>query len=440
MFHKRVSIWWLNPAVIFTCIFGFTILGSVTVSEQLFTDYFAVPKYITGEYLLLAIVTCACFLAGCCMTMLILKPLAIDHRLGEKLTDHKPFLATVVNILFLFTLFGYLIWFYFMILNGIPLSLFIDVITGQPKAIFQMKEYVTKVSGITSFTNFGIPFVTVAYVYNRLMGTKKYWGWILIVTFLASLRAIFFTERIALLEIVIPLSILYVFFRLREKRKHNWLHFIPVVGVIAVITLFGVGEYFRSWLGYYEYRYDSYLEFSLMRMFGYYLTSFNTGILYLSTTGFGELPFPYYTINWMWEFPLIGEGRYSSLFYFHPSANFNNILRTLGNPEFNNPSGLFLPFHDLGLYGALVYWFLIGATTGFIYSMFTKGYLLGLFLYPIWVFGILEIPRYLYFATGRFFPIWFSLLAILLFMVWRKKVFPRPSLPAAAVASIHHSR
>ena len=136
-----------------------------------------------------------------------------------------------------------------------------------------MKEYVTKVSGITSFTNFGIPFVTVAYVYNRLMGTKKYWGWILIVTFSASLRAIFFTERIALLEIVIPLHSLCIF-QIAGKTKAQLASFHPCRRRHRGDHLVRCGRIFSLWLGYYEYRYDSYLEFSLMRMFGYYLTSF----------------------------------------------------------------------------------------------------------------------------------------------------------------------
>lgn len=311
-------------------------------------------------------------------------------------------------------------WSITLYINGASVSIFIDVLKGKQDAIYNIKHnFLTKVAGVTSFTNFGIPFMILAAYYNFHHRKRHIKLLMLIVICLGIFRAVFFAERLAILELFIPLTIVYVFMRVKIGKPLRFYKLIPVGGFVFVFLLFAIGEYFRSWANYYQFIFPSYFDFITTRFFGYYVTAINTGTLYV--TELNTIPFPYFTIEWFWKLPLLSENIYYNIWSFSPQNTIENLLYTKGNPEFNNPSGLLLPYLDYGIIGGCVFWIILGVLTATLYQFFVKGYLLGVLLYPAWIIGITEIPRYLYFVSGRFFPAFVSIVLITLFITYIRK-------------------
>lgn len=414
------KIWWLNPATIFLLIMSGIFLGVISVSENNFSKYYNVNKYIDQATIWYAILGCISFVVGIVFTLLLLGKLESTQTFYKEIKRGHKFYRRTITVLFLFTTFGYLMWAFMLFKNGASISLFRGVLLGEENAIYTLKHnYLTKVAGVTSFTNFGIPFIIVATYYNFYNKQKTVFKMMVIVYLMTVLRGIFFAERLAILEILIPTVIIYFFLRVKEGRPPKFFRYYPLIGFSFVFSLFAIGEYFRSWSNYYQYISESYSDFITTRFFGYYLTAINTGTLYIEELN--TLPFPYFTFEWFWKFPIIGGDSYTNLFHTSPPEIVLDKLYTRGNPEFNNPSGLLLPFLDYGVFGAITFWLFFGAITGFLYVFFKKGYLLGMLLYPAWFIGITEIPRYLYFVSGRFFPACVTLVFITLLVVFLRK-------------------
>ena len=115
---------------------------------------------------------------------------------------------------------------------------------------------------------------------------------------------------------------------------------------------------------------------------------------------------PFYTAHFMWRFPILGpyvENMFSSLALNDP-AYYTGLLDRGANPEFNNPDGIMLPVIDFGLGGGMLYWMIAGIIVGAAYYAFIRKSPAGLFWFPTLFVGLIESPRILYWADGRFFP------------------------------------
>jgi hypothetical protein len=188
--------------------------------------------------------------------------------------------------------------------------------------------------------------------------------------------------------------------RPQTSRIQFVLSFAPVMGIVLLVVLMGMTEYFRSWK-YYSNEYDSLAEFTVSRLFGYYSTSHNNGAMAWNMRA--AVPLPYYTLEWFWHFPMISSTPlgYEKLSGIDPFQSHMDFLERWGNPEFNNPGGLFLPTLDFGIVGGVVFWLIFGLIAGHLYRSFLAGALAGLLLYPLIVLTILESPRFLYLCTVR---------------------------------------
>jgi len=88
------------------------------------------------------------------------------------------------------------------------------------------------------------------------------------------------------------------------------------------------------------------------------------------------------------------------------------VLETQANPALNSVGGVAGPFIDYGDVGGTIYFFLVGLFLGHLYRLFAAGRLFGLLLYPVFFIGLLELPRYLYWAQGRSSPAFLVLFLI----------------------------
>jgi hypothetical protein len=185
----------------------------------------------------------------------------------------------------------------------------------------------------------------------------------------------------------------------------------PLVFIPTLIVGFGLAEYSRSWAFYSKQpNRESFVEFTVNRFTGYYATAYNNGQLNLT---YGRYPnrVPYLSLEALWTAPVVAQlGVYKDLNHQDDEEHAAEVLKQHGNPEFNSPGGLSIPFLDYGTVGGLIFFGLAGTVAGYLYRRFCRGDVLALLMYPVIVIGMFELPRYLYWTTGRVVP---AVLAIL---------------------------
>lgn len=292
-------------------------------------------------------------------------------------------------------------------------ALVIGVLEGQAGASDTVRLMVDKVPGITSQENLFSVVIVLFMIKPKVTGRPRTAGEkavIALVLALTAFKVVMHTERLALIELMVPMGLLAV-----ATRRSRSIAFalMPVVGVGALFLYFTGTEYLRSWVSFYSSRsHESLLDFALDRMLGYYMTAINNGAYV-----YGEIHayyFPIFTATWLWRLPIPGL---PELLTAISSTKIDYMALLSGlNVEFNNPSGLFSVLIDFGPFLGVLTWGLLGAISGRLYRAFVDGRYIGLVLFPTWYVGVLEIPRIFYWGDARYFPpLIISCLIVLIF-------------------------
>ena len=416
----RTSIWWLNPCWILVAPLAILSCIAALIPEADYRLYWRMPKVFCAADVVLCLWVAGAFSMGC------IAAVVLDRALRRPGTP--PFANAVVpprwtmltRLFYLgliITATAHLVWFALIVQEtgfGILLGIFRGE-AGRGYELIGLRQE-TAIPGITSLTQVGIGTTLLGVFLAVQLGWKPVrWPLVLLVSF-AVVRAMFLGERLALIEVMLPSCALWLRLRgLRSLGRHSQflMNLAPIAGACLLYVLFTFAESFRSWGYYSEHGESSLLWFSLVRLSGYYVTSLNNGALLWAELG--DLGFPYSTLEWLWRFPLIGLALRESLGGLNdPSIMFKTIFTEDGNPEFNNPTGVFVTFLDFGVPGALVFWVLFGCAVMLLYRAFQRGSVAGLFLYPFIFMGLTDQVRIFYLAGGRTFAPWLFLFATVL--------------------------
>jgi hypothetical protein len=441
----RADLWWLHPAVALSGMVGSTALAAWLIPADTYLFEWNVPKVFDGAAFALVVFWLSCFAVG---TMLVDFAASAAARRRRRASGYgvrraaaaagpaaapaaepvellMPAIRTLFWITTALTYFGYVCWIAMAIKRGMSFGLMMDVITGQGTTIFDIKrEQFETIPGVTTATQFGIAALVFGMLLQVRPGTRSravFWAVLGLVP-LTLLRALFLSERLALLELVLPAGLVWLRYRLISgdpPARPLWLrtrvlaNITPVVGPLALLVMFGTFEYFRSWSTFYSDRQSSLAMFAVTRLTGYYATSFNNGILILDQTNwFPRLP--RWTLDWLWSFPGM-RGMYGNITGSEPQDVFDAALYRRLSPEFNNQGGMFLPAFDLGLLVVPLFWVAAGAAMRSLHRRFVAGAASGLLLYPVLILSVAELPRILYLASTRVFPSLAVIVAVLLF-------------------------
>jgi hypothetical protein len=266
------------------------------------------------------------------------------------------------------------------------------------------RQALSRLPGITSFTNVAPLFCAVwaaARLDPRFRPTTELKCIFVALTLFTLARAIVGSERLALIEFIAPLVLAQAAFHWRPSLVRAAF---PLFGFVGLIGFFAIAEYFRSWQ-YYQYLVGlGFWEFSALRLVGYFSTALNNGM------GMFHIYAPLYQ-------PFFTAGAIDKLPIWHlagiePSSVTENIwgiyLFEVGNPEFNNLSGLFVPLIDFGPAIGLTIMFSIGIGVGLLYRSYSQQRIAGLLLYPTCYLGTLEVIRLFYFGESRIVPIFLA--------------------------------
>jgi hypothetical protein len=276
-----------------------------------------------------------------------------------------------------------------------------------------VKAAFAPVAGVSSFTQVGIAHVVIGGLLFRRRRDPA-WGAedrlvrrrLAVVLALALVRSFLLSERLAVLELAVPLAAilalrLSVAVRPAVRRA---CQLAPAVLLPLLVAVFALFEYTRSWQFYKTHGGTSFWDFAVVRFAGYYATAYNNSAIAQAHAGY-PARLPYSVVQFFWTAPGIAQlDLYRTLTGGDAEAHFAVAIAHYGNPEFNNPGGLGQPFSDLGTVGGLLFFLALGMLCGWCWTRLRAGRPMGMLLYPVFLTGLYEMPRYLYLTEGRVLP------------------------------------
>lgn len=390
------KIWWLSPSklIIYFIIPIYFLSNWAMLNSKLHYAYNELTIYFDG------------FLFYVGLAFLIL--MALMSFLGERVVISKTpennsqyYLPLFyLKILMFVSLLAYLIFSINIIKSP---GLIFGYFKGEVSP-YLMKDLVNIHSGITTFTQIS-PLVIYFYLISNKLDIKvrksKFLKIVaLLILVFTFFRGMLFSERLAIIEIILPIFMFYLKYIYKPVFIRSFLlNLLPYVGVVLLYFVFIAAEYNRSWLSHYNTVFDNVWEFGYVRLAMYYVTSINNGYMLLERAGFFGGDFTY-IFSWLYKLPIVG-----AVFYDYIGADFNaaSIISTYSTLEFNNPSGIFIYFLDLSYFG-----FLIAVLFGCFFGVSYRKFIIcsrSQFIYPIYFVSLLEILRVPYIFEGRNFPI-----------------------------------
>ncbi len=392
--------WWLHPAPILIAFFVFVFVPTAGLGGDAFAALWGGYKYF--DYRMLAIVTLG-FSAYLCAFWASTR-LGGRGRGGVALTLSPMSVGTVRNwyrIVYLATLLGYIFWVAVAALQGASLAQVQAVLSLEQGAISSLKSVSVPVAGLTTLTQLG-PLAAVLWVILRRLGESGRAS-IGFLVGIAALRSFLYGERLALLEIAVPLLVMMAL-TARSQSARRWAKRAPALAVPALVAFFSLFEYTRSWQFAKESHGGNFSGYMVDRLLGYYATAANnSGLMYEHVSRVPGVP--YFSAPALWDFPLTPvlagsatvDGVAPGMWWFSQLVGF-------ANPNFTNVGSVLVTAGELGLAGMVVYWTMLGLIAGVIFLRMKSGDLGCLALYATGFVGLLELVRFNYWSLGRFTP------------------------------------
>lgn len=387
--YAYAGYWWEDPArlmLVFIlplyALISLDLLGGQKAIERVYFDSFFA---LAGAMFLVM------FTAAACAERALLPP--PPPRMPTMLP------TSVLDTIFWLALGGYLV-----MMGGVIAqpSLLLSFFTGGANT-YDILELKGRVAGVSTLTQAAVAYVPLYfYVFRRpVPGLNRFKVYMAILAVLTLLRSFIFAERLALMEIALPYALMLVRFRLDDTQRQRpvrafLLTLGPLAAIPPMIGFFIANEYNRSWETYYVNIYDSIFDFALERLAMYYSTALNNGAGLLSIMGWGSGD-PVFTLDWLVRFPVVGDvvrpliGNADGYFLF---------LTNFGDPEFNNPSGIFVHFYEWGWF-ALLLALAMGWLLGRSYAGWRAGDGFWCCAHAVLLVSVLEILRVPNLFSGR---------------------------------------
>ncbi len=401
--RRAAALWWVTPLGSLLLVVPISLIVAIQIPDSDYRSFYRAPRAIGASQAVLFLAGAGVLAAGALLPLAArLRPVRLDWPRQDG--GQLRILRLAETLAFRLTALGYLLLGGLGLARGASPTILVRAIVTQDNYSGQLKTLFAPVAGVTSLTQLGIAYVVLA---GLLLTHGRSWKVVrrlVIVLVLGLLRSYLLTERLALLELVVPLVAIGAAYLRRRPKRGRWLPFVPLLALPVLLVVFGAFEYSRSWQYFKTRTTQSFPLFVVNRLAGYYATSYNNGALQLAhNTERGRLP--YASIEFLWTAPGPAQlDLYHRLTGQNGADLLNNTLLQYGSPEFNNPGGLAVPFIDFGTVFGLVFFAVVGVLIGYAYRSWRAGNPTGLLLYPVIFTGLLELPRYLYWTQGRVFP------------------------------------
>lgn len=394
------SYWWMNPLWVIAVLLPIIVLYAYRSTPQQYALW-RVQKFIDLDTVTVMALGLIAMALGFAFLALVKAPKAPKEVSLSWTLLHS--LNRISTVAFGLLLMSYAVWGVLAVRGGLS-SADIEAVLGfQRGAVSGVKDRAAPVGGLTSFTQLGpaIIVLEVLLLRSSIRSTRRI---ILTVVFLAAVRALFYGERLALIEVLLPLA--FITMALPKHPRSIWRtslgKWAPAAALPILWAIFAVFEYGRSWASYKNSFDGSYAEFVTQRLSGYYATSVNNSALFYDFYPKVNTE-PLYSFASVWDAPLLssilGTPEIGSL---GVRTWWRWTLTSEANPEFNNPGSFAVTAAELGLMQMFVYWLIGGFAIAIVYRSFRTGSIFGLVALPICYVGLIELPRIIYWMQGRF--------------------------------------
>lgn len=433
-----VGVWWLSPVGAVLLVVPASLLGAWLISDARYRSEWTTPKVLTGAFTVVMLLGLVALVLGASWGQLRNSRVRRGRwpvlSTADRATLHRAGTWT-----FRATMAGYAAMGALGLARGVsPVRLVLALVTFSTSD--SLKAAFSPVAGLTTFTQVGIAHVVVAGLLlhrrataaaDRLVRRR-----LIVVLVLGALRAFLLSERLAVLELLVPLLAI-AGLRLSVHRRgaaRRLVRLAPVVLLPVLLAVFGAFEYARSWQFYKAHGGSSFTDFVVIRFAGYYATAYNNAAIADAHATFpGRLP--YWVVEWFWTAPVVSQLHLYERFSGGSATDgFAIAVQQYGNPEFNNPGGLGVPFVDLGVLGGLLFLLALGVLAGRCWASALAGHPFGMLLYPVLLTGLFELPRYLYLCQGRVLP------ALVVLALIARRLSRGPSPTAARIGRRLHPR
>lgn len=428
---RLLTLWWLRPVWMFGLIALGTALWAASMSPAGYAMY-DVPKYVDGEYLLLSLLAVMAFSVG---------SLAASRAAAQcPPLNFARWQGAILQAFYLaagLCLFGYLVWLAVGVRNGFrPDMVWMFLNTPDSVVAHEFKENLfPTIPGVTTCTQFGLV-VMILGPLPSLWRRRRVKQIVLAVLALGLFRAMFLSERLAIVELAVVggLALVrgWILGRHWTPTAHVALRAAPILGAVAMLLFFGTSEYFRSWQ-FYQNRFDNIVDFTFWRMSAYYTLCHNNSALLMERQG--QWPLPYSTLSAVWSFPLVERSplSYNALTGMTMPDSYSSLYDRFGNREYNNEGGLLSPLVDGGYITLIAFWAAFGYLSERAYRGYRAGTVGGLVFFPLLFLNILETPRFLYLCNSRATPPLVFFAALLLYLHYRESRAASPG-PSTSLA------
>jgi oligosaccharide repeat unit polymerase len=416
--------WWLHPAVGFSLPVVIAGITAYCTAPSSYFRFWRTQKYFDLSCLALLFGVVVIFAGGCLLGGARRRETASGPAVDWKRDIRWQLVKILFNLSFALTIVAYFIWFGAAIKNGLRPAIIYEVLHSSSDASGDViDEHLKTIPGVTTATQFGLAVIVLGVPLGAVAGWRRVRWQILAVFGLAFIRSFLNSERLAIIELLVPFIVAFISFRPpKTRRVHRLIQAAPGFGPVVLFFFFAGAEYFRSWSTFYSHSESSFWSFIGLRLMGYYTTALNNGALLWRVSKPLSYRLEPTTLDFIWRFP--GVNRLLPLVF--PSSGvpalvsdyrYDALLKAAANPELTNPSGVFGPIVDYGVAGGLLYWFLCGLVCGYLYKELKLRKPAGMFLYPLLFIGLAEAARILYWGEGRIFPSMFLLIISTLFVV-----------------------
>lgn len=375
------GIWWIDPGrcllfLILPIYAVSALLGGEMMSEFGSANFLAMRTILIGSACI-ALMAIGCIAGQSFAERVQSRRIEFDAQRFDRALVALSIIAIVAHILLLGNVLAH------------PASM-IAALKGQQGAIFDVKEQVLKLVGVTSLVNV-TPLALVMASYRRIVrgasmpARFRALFWMLCVC--VFMRGFVAMERLAIVEGAIAYFLPLFSF---GPRRFKLVGLFPMFGIGGVFTLFSLGEYTRSW-PYYIDRYDNFLQFASLRLLGYISVASNTAAGLFEK--FDPIGHPYLTATWFDRLGFIASDDVGPM---------DRFFAAYGNAEYNNPGGVMAAVIDFGVVGGLVYYLAAGAIIGWFYGKYRQCQPIGLLGYPLFFVGIAILTQLIYWGDPRF--------------------------------------
>lgn len=301
---------------------------------------------------------------------------------------------------------AYVIWVGSAVLGGATVDHVAAVLAGEPGSVTALKRVARPITGLTTFTQFAPVAVTLSVLLWRIGRSRRRWV-IPAMLLLALGRALLYAERLALIELAVPVVLLLALTVPAHRRgRRIAIGLLPVAAVPALWGLFAVFESTRSWTSHADGGRGTFTEYVTARLLGYYGTAVNNSAVYHDAV-VDRTHLMFYPVEGIWDMPVVGS--LARVLLGDPSFGgvsvpdwWMGLMEQQNNPEFVNTGTFVVVAGDVGVAGLVLCCAALGMFLGVVVRRMVRGGPVALIVFVVSYVGLLEIIRLPYFGQGRF--------------------------------------